>query len=87
MKLYICSAFKDGSCKSAGLIAPRRGGCSHHRPHPADGHDLNNSAGTVGTPCSESDEPCPHYDGPVKCVPVNKPERGDHETHARTVES
>lgn len=68
--MYICSAKKDGNCKVSGVVAPRMGGCCHSRPHPADGRDLNNSAGEIGTPYSETDAPCREVGRNVTCVPV-----------------
>jgi hypothetical protein len=67
---YICSAKKDGSCKESAAVAPRRGGCCHARPHPADGSNADNSAGKIGTPCSETDAPCSVVNRNVTCVPV-----------------
>ncbi len=66
--MKICSAILDGRCKVAGMIAPRRGGCVHSHPHPADGRDADNSAGEIGEPCSTSPAPCPHVEGAVSCV-------------------
>ena len=54
------------------MIAVRRGGCCHSHPHKADGSNANNSAGAVGTPCSETDAPCNEVNKNVTCVLIKE---------------